>query len=592
MNMKQYQWALISLGLAVSVGCTFPFLVGADRDSAVNTTGDGSVITDPQDVSSSLPIFLPPPGQNPNPGNVLEPNTDPGLGIIGTENPQIDGPLPVPTATPFLSDISPNIDNQISPNGLPVLRAEGNLTTQQPIVESIIKGRVLGYNPVTQSYEALSNAQVRIDESLAINTDANGFYETSQEFDRVVTISAGHENYVASTVSDVPPGVNRDIHLNPLNERLAYRQDSFRVEGSLTNLSQNGRRPRIVFADGNNSFSSAANLNRATGRYDLDVRLTSERASTTGTLFASVDEQIGKLSVVTQYGYSPNVSVPVEPPTPFPTATPSTDSDSNFVPLKPTDLLLSFNHLVSPEAFGEINLNLSAEAGSQLQGIVVHVYMNLPNGGRVLVARYTDNTSSSINQTIRVPRVANTSFTVAAHTGTSLNGSDMVIPSIQIGSSITRKFLPRPVFNQIGTEDDFSDTNKTVFESSDTSPEIGWNSQKDVNSFQLDIQGDHPENFRWEAYTLGTSITYPDFGENNPLSLQEGTSYRLQLLASDFDIGTFNILNQAAPRQASRAERLYSAQNNSFNTKLLNPSLANFAQGYRVSYSSIQFVTE
>ena len=588
MKIKQYQWALLSLGLAISVGCTVPFLVDGPGNNA--SSNDNGVNTDLQDFEPNRPILLPGVGQNASEPTILDPAGG-GLSTVGGENVGITGPLPEATATPFLSDITPNVDNQISPNGLPVLRAEGSLTSTQPIVKSIIKGRVRGYNPVTRTYEALANAQVRIDESLSLTTDSNGFYETNQEFDELVTISAGKENYVVSTVTDVPPGVGRDIHLNPLNERRVYRQDSFVVDGSLTNLSQNGKRPRIVFTDANESFSSAAQLNRSTGRYNMNIRLTSDRASTSGTLFAIVEEQIGKLSVVTQYGYSPNVAVPVAPNTPFPTATPDTDSEANK-PLKSTDLLLSFDHLVTPEAFGEIKLNISAEAGNRLQGIVMHVYMNLPDGGRVLVARYNDNTSTSLNQTVRVPNVANTTFTVAAHSGTSLNGSDMVIPNVSIGSTIERKFLPRPAFNQVGSADDFADENKTAFEASDTSPEIAWDSQKDVNSFQLDLKGDHAEEFRWEAYTLANKVTYPDFGTDNPLSLKEGAAYRLQLLASDFDIGTFNILNTASARPDSRAERIYNAQSNSFNTKLLNPTLSNFAQGYRVSYSSVYFVTE
>ena len=148
-------------------------------------------------------------------------------------------------------------------------------------------------------------------------------------------------------------------------------------------------------------------------------------------------EDVGNLSVITQYGYSPNVQVPVAPPQPVPTATPDTD-DNAVVPLDSTNLLLSFDHLVSPEAFGEIKVDLSADAANtSLQGAVVHVYMNLPNGGRVLVAKYNENTSTRVNQTIRVPRLPNTSFTVVAHSGSALTGSDIVVPNLQIGSTVS-----------------------------------------------------------------------------------------------------------------------------------------------------------
>lgn len=570
MKKQQFQSVLMGLGLAVSVGCTVPFLVNPDGKT---DSGNGQVVTDPANVSSSLPIFLPQPGSSSNP-TVLQPTPNGGLSVIGTPNPSISGPLPSAEPTPFLADVTPNIDNQIGFNPLPTLQAAGSLTSTQPIIKSVIKGRVLGLNLSTERYEPLSNAQVRID-SLSLSTDANGFYQTTQEFDKAITISAAANNYMASTVSNVPPGINRDIHLNPLNERPAYRQEAFRIDGSITNLAQNGKRPLVVFTDGNGSTSNAAFPASATGRFAIDVRVKANRSTTTGSLFASVMENVGKLSMVTQYGYSPTVNVPVSPDQPVPTPTPSTTTGTSK-PLKSTNLLLSFDHLVSPEAFGELKVNISAESGSNLQGSVLHVYMNLPGGGRVLVAKYNDNTATTINQTIRVPRVTGTSFTVVAHAGSSQRGSDIVVPSLQIGSSVTKTFLKAPVFNQIGDETDFTNPNKTHFSTSDTTPQIGWNSQPEVNSYQLEIQAQIPEAFRWEAYTLDNRVTYPDFGTDHPLSLDEGQTYRLQLMASDFDIGTFNILSQKAD----------------FGVKLLNPTLSNFAQGYRISYSSISFVTE
>lgn len=589
MKKQQYQWVLLTLGLAVSVGCTVPFLVNT-RD---NTGTAGQVVTDPGVVSATLPIFLPQPGQS------NSPITLPGIGTgpfsPNASNPPGSGPLPFPTATPFLPDLAPNIDNQISFNPLPVIQASGGLTSTQPIIKSIIKGRVLGWNPAIERFEALANAQVRIQKGLSLTTDSNGFYTTSQEFDEAVTISAGHEGYIASTVSDVPPGINRDIHLNPLNERLVFSQQTYPVAGSVTNLAQNGKRPVIVFTDGNSSTSNATMPDPSSGRYSLDVRMKSNRSTTSGSLFASVNEDVGKLSMVTQYGYSPSVQVPVPPAQPIPTATPAV-GNSTFVPLKPTDLLLSFDHLTSPEAFGQIGVNFAPAAGSNLQGCVVHVYMNLPDGGRVLVAKYNDNTSSTVNQSIRVPKIANTSFTVVAHSGSSLVGSDIVVPNLQLGSSVSRTFLPPPVFNQLGDENDFSDPNKTHFEISDTTPLISWVPQSEVNSYQVDVQGQIPEHFRWEAYTLGTSLTYPDFGEDHPLSLELGRTYRVQLLASDFDIGTFNILSAAEQewRQPSRMERVYNGGQvtSDFGVKLLNPSVRNFSQGYRIAYNSLSFLTD
>ncbi|MBF2052637.1 MAG: hypothetical protein IGS03_04130 [Candidatus Sericytochromatia bacterium] len=591
MKKQHYQWVLLSLGLAVSVGCTVPFLVNT-RDAAGGANG-GSVITDPNAVASSLPIFLPQPGSS-TPPVILSPSSGP-FQPVASGNPPIIGGLPAPTATPFLSNIAPNIDNQIIANPLPVLQASGGLTSTQPIVPSIIRGRVLGYNPSSGNYQVLSNAQVRIDDNLSLTTDANGFYETTQEFDKAVSISAASPNYIGSTVTDVPPGINRDIHLNTLDSRMPYRQDTFVVNGSVTNLAQNGKRPLIVFTDGIQSVSNAAHPEVSTGRFSMNVRLPGNRSSTSGTLFGSVSEQVGKLSVITQYGYSPNVQVPVPPPQPVPTATPDLSGEGATVPLKPTDMLLSFDHLVSPEAFGEISVNFTAPAGSDLQGAVMHVYMNLPDGGKVLVAKYNDNTSTTINQRIRVPRIANTSFTLVAHSGSALKGSDVVVPNIQLGSTITRSFLPPPNFTQIGSETDFSDPRKTHFQTSDLTPRISWSSQSEINSYQLDLQADIPTRFRWEAYTLGTQLDYPDFGTDHPLSLKEGQTYRLQLMASDFDIGTFNILSQQGERWRApgRFETLHGKMaSGGFGIQLRNPTLNNFAQGYRIGYSTISFVTD
>lgn len=591
MKKQHYQWVLLSLGLAVSVGCTVPFLVNT-RDATGGVNG-GNVITDPNAVASSLPIFLPQPGST-TPPLILGPSSGP-FQPVASGNPPIIGGLPAPTATPFLSNIAPNIDNQIIANPLPVLQANGGLTSTQPIVPSVIRGRVLGYHPATGNYQILSNAQVRIDGSLSLTTDANGFYETTQEFNRAVTISAGAAQYIGSTVTDVPPGINRDIHLNPLDNRIPYRQDSFALNGSVTNLAQNGRRALVVFTDGIQSVSHAAYPEVGTGRFNMTVRLPANRSSTTGTLFGSISEQVGKLSVITQYGYSPNVQVPVPPPQPVPTATPDLSGvDTPVASLKPTDLLMSFNHLVSPEAFGELSVNFTAPAGSGLQGVVLHVYMNLPDGGRVLVAKYDDNTSTTVNQRIRVPRLPNTSFTLIAHSSSALKGSDIVVPNIQLGSTITRSFLPPPNFTQLGSATDFSDPRRTHFQTSDLTPRITWSSQSNVNSYQLDLQTEIPDRFRWEAYTLGTSLNYPDFGTDHALSLKSGQTYRLQLMASDFDIGTFNILNEGdAWRPPSRFDTLHAEMaGGGFGIQLRNPSLNNFAQGYRIAYHTISFVTD
>lgn len=587
MKKQQYQWVLISLGLAVSVGCTVPFLVNSGQGT---NTGNGQVNTGSAIEAGSLPIFLPQPGATPAP--VILPSVGTGPFGPNASSPPLGGPLPFATATPFLPNVAPNIDNQISFNSLPVIQASGALTTTQPIVKSIIKGRVLGWDVASESFKALASAQVRIDSGLSLTTDANGFYETSQEFDKAISISAGHDGYIASTVTDVPPGINRDIHLNPLNERQVYRQDSYPVSGTVTNLAQNGRRPVITYTDGVGSTSTASIADGSTGRYSLDVRMKNNRSTTTGSLFASVFEDTGKLSTLTQYGYSPNVNVPVPPPQPVPTPTPDL-GDAKTLPIKATEVLLSFDHLTSPEAFGQISVNFTPAVGSNLQGSVMHVYMNLPDGGRILVAKYNDNTSSTINQVIRVPNLSNTSFTIVAHSGSAQIGSDIVVPNLQLGSSVSRTFLPPPVFNQLGDETDFSDPNKTHFQISDTTPQIAWDSQTDVNSFQLDIQGEFPEKFRWEAYTLGTSLTYPDFGEDHPLSIELGKTYRVQLLASDFDIGTFNILSAGDVnwRQPSRLERAYQAGED-FGVKLLNPSVRNFSQGYRISYSSVSFLAD
>ncbi|MGV3524441.1 MAG: hypothetical protein ACO1RX_09460 [Candidatus Sericytochromatia bacterium] len=602
MKKQQYQWALISLGLAVSVGCTVPFLVNTRDNTGAS---GGQVITDPNAVSSSLPIFLPVPGST-NPPLVL-PSAGGPFQPVASGNPPITGPLPNPTATPFLPNLPPNIDNQIGFNPLPVLgggtgSGSGGSIITQPIVKSVIRGRVLGFNPFTAGYEPISNAQVRIDETLALTTNASGYYETTQEFDKVVSISAASNGYIGSSVTDVPPGINRDIHLNPLNERIPYRQDVFTVSGTVTNLAQNGRRPVVVFSDGNDSVAGASIPDSGTGRYSMDVRLRSNRSTTNGSLFAAVMEDSGKLQAVTQYGYSPSVQVPVPPPQPVPTATPDDSGDDNFVPLKATDLLLSFNHLVSPEAFGQITVNFTPDSGANLQGAVLHVYMNLPapngasNGGRVLVAKYNDATSTTISQTIRVPRVPGASFTVVAHSGTAQRGSDIVVPNLQVGSTITRTFLPVPAFSQVGDETEFSDPNKTHFLSADLTPQISWASMSGINSYQLDLQAELPETFRWEAYTLGTGLTYPDFGADHPLSLKEGRHYRLQLMASDFDIGTFNILSQNAAQDwktPSRFEKAVAQQpDGGFGIQLLNPAIRNFSQGYRISYSTVSFVTE
>jgi hypothetical protein len=586
MNRKHIQWILVSCGLAVSVGCTVPFLVNT-KD---NTGTANSPVGIPSSLASSLPVFLPQPGA-PN-GPITLPSPQGPFGAIASANPGIDGPLPTATPTPFLPNLPPDIDNQISANPLPIIQASGQLTTTLPIIKSIIKGKVLGWNIKNERFEPLANARVKVDESLSLSTDANGFYATTQEFDKLVSISAGFEGYTASSVTDVPPGTNRDIHLNPLAEGPLYRQEAFSFKGSVTNLNQNGKDSFVVFADANQSKAAAATPDKFTGRYNMEVRVKANRASTQGTLFTGVYESVGSLLQLTQYGYSPNVAVPTPPPIPVPTATPETETGA-AVPLKATELVLSFNHLISPEAFGQINVNLTAPSDSGLSNAVMHVYINMPDGGRVLVAKYTNNASATVTQVVRVPKLANTTFTLEAHSGTSLKGSDIIVPNIQINNTVTRSFLPAPIFNRIGDETDFKDLNKTHFTTSDLTPTIAWNKQTSVNSYQLDIQGETPQTFRWEAYTLGSELTYPDFGTDHPSSLKLGKTYRVQLMASDFDIGTFNVLSSRPDWESpSRVERIVAGQNApAFSVQLLNPTIRNFAQGYRVSYSTLSFLS-
>ncbi len=589
MNRKHIQSVLVSCGLALSVGCTVPFLVNT-KD---NNSGAISPVGLPSSLASSLPVFLPPAGGSPN-GPIAIPSPSGPFGAIASGNPGIDGPLPVPTATPFLPNLPPDIDNQIAANPLPIIQASGQLTATQPIVKSIIKGKVLGWNIKNERFEPLANARVKIDESLSLTTDTNGFYATTQEFDKLVSISAGFEGYTASSVTDVPPGTNRDVHLNPLAEGPLYRQEVFSFNGGVTNLSQNGRDSFVVFADANQSKAAAATPDKFTGRYTMNVRVKANRASTQGTLFSGVFESVGSLLQLTQYGYSPNVAVPTPPPQPVPTATPSSSGTITAPTLKATELLLSLNHLVSPEAFGQITVNLTSAADSGLNNAVMHVYINLPDGGRVLVAKYTNNTSATVTQVVRVPKLANTTFTLEAHSGTSLKGSDIIVPNIQLNNTITRTFLPPPVFNRIGDETNFTDLNKTHFKTSDLTPTIGWNKQNSVNSYQLDVQGETAQTFRWEAYTLGTSLTYPDFGTDHPSSLKLGNTYKVQLMASDFDIGTFNVLSSNSNWEApTRLERSVAGQSSpaSFSVQLLNPTIRNFAQGYRVSYNTLTFLS-
>jgi hypothetical protein len=586
MNRKHIQRVLACCGLTISAGCTVPFLVNTRE----NTSNAVSPVILPSSLASALPVFLPQPGFSAAPLPIPSPSGP--FGAVASANPGIAGPLPTPTATPFLANIVPNIDNQIITGPLPVIQASGQMTNTLPITRSIIKGRVLGWDLKTEQYKPLANAQVKIDESLSLTTDVNGFYETTQEFDKLISISGAFDGYTASSVTDVPPGTNRDIHLNPLQEGVSYRQETFNFNGSVMDLGQTGRESVVVFTDGNRSNAPAAVPDKFTGRYNMSVRVKSNRSSTEGTLFAGVFESVGSLLQLTQYGYSPNVIVPTPPPQPVPTATPDTSGSDEKValPLKPTELLLSFNHLVSPEAFGQININLLAPANSGLSRVVVHIYMNTPDGGKVLVAKYINNTSATVTQTVRLPKLANTTFTLEAHSGTALLGSDIVVPNIQLNNTVSRTFMVPPEFNRLGEITDFANLDKTHFEINDLTPVIAWNKHSEANSYQLDLQGETPQAFRWEAYTLGTALNYPDFGSDHPSSLAAGQTYRVQLIASDFDLGTFNVLGLSSEwRSPERFIR--QAVDQPFSVQLLNPTIKNFAQGYRLSYSTLSFLS-
>lgn len=588
---KQYNWFVWSGCLAVTVGCTVPFLV---NNPNVTPTSQ-PVASTPDAVSSALPIFLPQgPGSNVLLPSGTSPSVTSGFGPVSSPNPTLSGPLPSPTATPFIPNIIPDIANPIAPAAIPSVQASGALAQQAPIIRGIYSGRVWGFDMATETFKPIADAKVKVGDSLTLSSDRNGFYQTSQEFQERLTISAAKSNYIASTVTGVPPGVGRDIHLYPINNAIPYRQDFHTFSGSVHNLAQNGKDAIVVFADNQNSSAPETMVDRKTGNFNMSVRLRTNKSSTTGTLFGYVPEQTGNLSQVSQFSYSPNVVVPTIPPQPVPTPSPATTSTDTSIKPSFNQLLLAFDHLVSPQNFGKLSLKLLTPSTGQLVGVVAHIYMNLPDGSRVLIARYTDPGAVSINQVFRVPKIANTTFSLEAHSGTATRGSDIVVPNIPIESEVVRTFLAPPTYNRLGDETNFTTTGKTHFTTSSITPRIGWQTLSEANSYQLDIQGDNPLAFRWEAYSLDNSVAYPDFGTDQPGSLRAGRTYQAQLMANDFDLGSFNVLSASTGsanwKRPPRIQRILDRQSQGgFSVQLFTPSIKNFPQGYRVSYNTLTF---
>lgn len=589
--MKRFKYLAISLGLLISVGCTVQSLIGQQPEAETKKESK------PANFNASLPIFLPSSGPGGSGTNILAPSSvSPSgpFGVIRTPDPSIVGPLPSPTPTPFIPVIIPNINNQITiASPVPVIQVSGQLTQQAKIVPSKLNGRVFFWDTKSSAFKPLSEAKIRVNDNsseITLESDNTGFYESTQVFNNAVTISAAKEEYIASTVTDVPPGFGRDIHLFPLDDAPFYRQENFTFDGVVANLGENGKEATVVFTDDSGSIASAVTPSQVDNTYSMNVRVKSDLESTLGSLFSYVTEDVGELTQITQYGFSPNVAVPTPPPQPVATPTPedtSSGTDEVFPP-DPTQLVLSFSHLTSPEVFGNITVKLDIPSDNNgLSGIAIHVYMNIPNRGRVLVAKYNDESSSVVNQTIRVPNLSvfNATYTVEAHSGSADKGSDIIIPNIQIGNTVSRSFLPVPEI-----------TSPANNGSTDTKPSFLWDKVEQANSYQLDVQGAEHQAFRWEAYTLSAekTFTFPNFGLGNPGALKEQARYKFQLMAADFDFGSFNILNQSDNsgwKMPRRLQHFASKKSGDFSVQLFQPSEQNFPQGYRVSYNTVMFTT-
>ncbi len=563
------------------------FIVGCDKYGAVSTTS-ANVSTSPSSsligqTGSSSATTITPPSQG----------LGAGLGVISTPRP-VSGledkspqePTPYVTSAPFII-------------GKPSTVFNGNIaTSEEPtgaIVPSKMSGKVYGYEANTKTYKILSNAKVSVNGTV-LNTDASGSYNGSDVLESVVDLSASASGYYSSTVSAVRPGENRDIHLQPIDNRPVYNQNTITFDI----LSLTGKEPTnilsltdtktttttttteeitltdpeypslLTFGDKNNSRFVSKVIDQEKGRIRVDINPIANQSIAQGQLFVYDIERdntgrptnptqmksfIYKKDIVFRVGdtYFPGTS-----PTGKDNATTTTTEDTVFDPIT---------------NFSNINVKFNDSYG--FNNFVCNTYAIFPTGEKVLVSRYSGAVATSLS--FRVPKLAGVklSYAVEAHAGNANIGSDVVVNDLHENDSVEAYLLSPPS----NLSPNYDTLNAGLF------PTFSWSSNNEAKGFQVEVKDTNLLNeSAWEGFSSINSIKYP----SGITSLRSGSQYSYQVLAMDFNFGGLRVLSNKAEDMRLRAVS-QKGDDLPFKVQLASHASKTLPKGYRVSYNTVLF---
>jgi hypothetical protein len=512
-----------------------------------------------------------------------------GLGIIATPKPvsnleekSPEEPTPYKTAAPFII-------------GKPGTSFNSTINKDETgsIVPSKMSGKVYGYESNTKTYKILQNATVSINGSI-VTTDASGNYSGNETLENVVDLSASATGYYKSTVTDVRPGENRNIHLQPIDNRPIYNQNTISFDilslagaeptntSSLTSttttttttstteitLTEPKYTSLLSFGDTNNSRFVTKVVDNDKGRLRVEVNPIANQSTSKGQLLIYDIERdstgrptnptqmktfIHKKDITFRVGdqYFPGTA-PTEKTTTSATTTETFDPITNF-----SNINVKFN-----DSFGFNNF-------------VCNAYAIFTNGEKVLVSRYSGASATSLS--FRVPKIVGSivSYSIEAHAGNASLGSDVVVNDLHEGDSIDAYLLQPPS----NLTPNYDSTVTGLF------PNFSWSSNTEAKGFQVEVKDTNMNNeSAWEGYSSKNSINYP-VGLSG---LKSEAQYKFQVVAMDFNFGGLRVLSNKAEDMRLRA---VSQKNNDlpFKVQLASHESKTLPKGYRVSYNTVLF---
>jgi len=538
--------------------------------SSSSNTGIGlDIIPTPYPTASGFSVIqTPKPASNLDENSPLEPNpykTQPPY-ILGKEAPSFTGaPSTGSSSTPELVSIIP----------------------------SKISGKVYYYDATSKLYRVLSNATVSIS-GTNLTTNVSGDYTTSTEFSSLVDISASANGFYSSTVANVIPGMGRDIHLQPLDNRVQFNQNTITSEiltmsaeepkvaniyvsptpstaSSGTPIPSKKYTSLLTYGDNDGSRFITNVIDPSTGRIRIELNPVATKTSTTGQLFIYDIERdsFGNPTNPTQmkkFLYKKNISFKVGDNT-FPgiNLNASTTTETAATTTDNSEILKKF-----------FNINVKFHDSYGFSNFVCNAYVIFPTGEKVLVSKYAGGMPT--NLAFRVPRmfdVSGCSYSIEAHAGNDTVGSDAVINDLHEGDSAEIYLLsPTSSLNP-----SYDSTNVG------TAPTFTWSAVDQAKAYQLQVDStDSYVSDSWEAFTSGTSITYPSaLG-----SLKSNSQYKNQLISLDFNPGGLNILSNKTDALRYRLIKNKSGDMK-FSVKLANHNTKALPKGYRISYNTVLF---